>query len=206
MKKLDSFLREVMRVEPLGFSMLSPPVDPTPAKSHIIIADVFSPLFHHYQGTFSRKVLKSITLSNGLVIPAGVIIEVASYGAMNDPDFFSDPEVFDPLRFYKVREREGLQGADKAGAGATNQFVSVNSHNLIFGYGRHACPGRFFAANEIKMILGRALLNYDVKLVDGVKERYSNIAIAESVRAFRPLPPLCVSPLVGVLSSYAHRY
>lgn len=128
---------------------------------------------------------------------------------MNDPDFISDPEVFDPLRFYKVREREGLQGADKAGAGATNQFVSVNPNNLIFGYGRHACPGRFFAANEIKMILGRALLYYDVKLADGLKERYRNIAIAESVRTSRyPVPPLplCVSPLVRLLSTYTHRY
>lgn len=132
-------------------------------------------------GSFTRKVLKPITLSNGQVIPAGCLVEVASHSVMNDPAVVADPEVFDPLRFYRMREQEGLAGLDKAGAGATNQFVSVNPTNLTFGYGRHACPGRFFAANEVKMIIGRALLDYDVKLLDGVTERYPNIRFADSV-------------------------
>lgn len=38
---------------------------------------------------------------------------------------------------------------------------------MNFGAGKHACPGRFFAGNEIKMVLAYFLLNYDMKLKDG---------------------------------------
>lgn len=46
---------------------------------------------------------------------------------------------------------------------------------MHFGYGRHACPGRFFAANEIKLMLVRLLMDYDIKMPDGVDGRYANI-------------------------------
>lgn len=58
---------------------------------------------------------------------------------------------------------------------ANSQFVSVSESSLTFGYGRHACPGRFFAANEIKMILANLLLHYEVRNPDGVTERHKNI-------------------------------
>ena len=37
----------------------------------------------------------------------------------------------------------------------------------VFGLGKHACPGRFFASNEIKVLLCRIILDYDMKLLDG---------------------------------------
>jgi cytochrome P450 len=49
----------------------------------------------------------------------------------------------------------------------------------MFGYGRHACPGRFFAANEIKMMLSRFLLNYEFKNEDGSNERYAQIELGK---------------------------
>lgn len=53
--------------------------------------------------------------------------------------------------------------------------MTVTKDFLHFGYGRHACPGRFFAANEIKLILARILLDYDIRMPDGQTERYANI-------------------------------
>ncbi len=50
------------------------------------------------------------------------------------------------------------------------QFVSVTKENMAFGFGRHACPGRFFAANEIKHILAQLLLNYDMALPEGAEK------------------------------------
>lgn len=32
-----------------------------------------------------------------------------------------------------------------------------------FRHGKHACPGRFFAVNEIKVLLTYTLVHYDVK-------------------------------------------
>ena len=62
---------------------------------------------------------------------------------------------FDPMRFYKQRQN----------AAETNlhQFTTTEKNSLHFGYGKWACPGRFFAMYEIKMILAYLLLKYDFK-------------------------------------------
>ncbi|PKS08122.1 hypothetical protein jhhlp_005397 [Lomentospora prolificans] len=145
MKKLDSFLKEVLRVYPATMA------------------------------SFQRKVLKPLKLSNGQVIPAGVTIEVPAVAINSDDEVFPDAENFDPLRFYRLREIAKEQSVAES---ALNQFVSVSQNSLGFGYGRHACPGRFFAANEIKLILIHAMLTYDIGLVGDSKERYPNIEFA----------------------------
>lgn len=117
---------------------------------------------------FSRKVLKPFTLSNGQAIPAGVTIEIPSHAIYQDTENYPDSSTFDGFRFYRLRQQGGVTNH------ARNQFVTTNEQNLGFGYGRHACPGRFFAANEIKMILARLILEYDFKNADGVTERYPN--------------------------------
>ncbi|KAK2025270.1 cytochrome P450 [Colletotrichum zoysiae] len=147
MKKMDSFLKECLRCYC---------TQPT---------------------AFQRKVLKDFSLSNGQVIPAGAFIEVPSVGVYKDEEFFLDADKFDPLRFYKLREnkREEKTGSKQAEVVANSQFVSVSQSSLEFGYGRHACPGRFFAVNEIKMIMATLLATYDLKNVGGSKGRYPNI-------------------------------
>lgn len=158
MEKLDSFLREVMRVYPLSWS------------------------------TFQRKVYKPITLSNGQFIPAGVIIEIPAHSIVHDPERFDRPDEFDAFRHFRARRDASLGAEKKAGAGAANQMVSTSLNNLPFGYGRQACPGRFFAANEIKMIVARAVLDYDIQLADGATERYPNIEYNEAVSLSSPSP------------------
>lgn len=124
---------------------------------------------------FQRKVVHGFTLSNGQYIPPGVIIEAPSHAIyMDDANFPRDSppaEVFDGFRYYKLRQ-SGLVTDH-----ARNLFVTTNEHNLGFGYGKHACPGRFFAANEIKMLLARLLLDYDFKNEGDSMERYPQIEI-----------------------------
>lgn len=103
-----------------------------------------------------------------------------------DPETFPDPQNFDPLRFYRLREEqqhidEDQQARDEHNT-AQNQLVSVTNTNLVFGYGRHACPGRFFAANELKLIIINIIMNYDIRLEEGVTERYSNNVVGLRVR------------------------
>ncbi|KAF9876376.1 cytochrome P450 [Colletotrichum karsti] len=147
MKKLDSFLREVLRCSPLSV------------------------------GSFQRKVLKDIKLPNGQVIPQDVVIEIPAGGVNLDDEVFPNAQEFDALRYYKLRQAkdEAESGTKAAEVVAQSQFVSVGTSHLTFGYGRHACPGRFFAVNEIKMIMANILCNYEVKMPDGLTERYENI-------------------------------
>ena len=45
-----------------------------------------------------------------------------------------------------------------------SQLVSTSPDHLGFGHGQHSCPGRFFAANEIKVALCHILVKYEWKL------------------------------------------
>lgn len=122
--------------------------------------------------TFNRKVMRDFTLSNGQRIPAGTLIETMSHAVYQDSQIYSGPspaDVFDGFRAYKLRKAGGAR------ENARNQFVTTNEENLMFGYGPHACPGRFFAAGEIKMLVARFLLDYDMKNEDGSTERYPQL-------------------------------
>ncbi|KUI57329.1 Ent-kaurene oxidase [Cytospora mali] len=129
LRKLDSFMKESMRINP--FSVTG----------------------------FSRKVMQDLTLSDGTILPKGITITTPVSQISMDPDIYPNPEIFDGLRFYKLREQPGNE--------TRHQFVATNKDCLNWGHGPRACPGRFFANNEIKLIMAHLILNYDIKLPDG---------------------------------------
>ncbi|KAH9909567.1 ent-kaurene oxidase [Xylariomycetidae sp. FL2044] len=110
--------------------------------------------------SFIRKVMKPIDLSDGTHLPAGTDLLTPLAGVSRDERFYPDPEVFDGLRFWKLRQQSEE-------ASNRYQFTSITDTSQNFGLGKHACPGRFFAGNEIKTILAYLLLNYDLKFKDG---------------------------------------
>ncbi|RPA95180.1 cytochrome P450 [Choiromyces venosus 120613-1] len=118
--------------------------------------------------TFNRKVMKSLTLSDGTYLPKGTLIAAPHSIFSTDPDYIEDPEAFDGFRWYK----KAL--ALKDGMVDNNYSASAAPENLAFGQGKHACPGRFFATEEIKLILIYILLQYDLKYPEG-QSRPDNI-------------------------------
>ncbi|RWA10750.1 hypothetical protein EKO27_g4375 [Xylaria grammica] len=104
--------------------------------------------------TMHRIALADVTLSDGTVIPKGTKCAVRSTKRL-DPDIYEDPEEFDGSRFLRMREVSGK--ANQA------HLVTTGTEALGFGHGLHACPGRFFAANELKIALVHLLLKYDLK-------------------------------------------
>jgi len=106
----------------------------------------------------NRKVLKDFTLSDGTTIPAGTNVAASARPIHYDDDYYVDAHVFDPWRFSRMREE------DTEGSGLKYQMISANAHYLPFGTGRNACPGRFFAANELKAMLAHVVMTYDVKM------------------------------------------
>lgn len=94
---------------------------------------------------------------------------VPVYTYARDPGHFPEPDKFNPDRFMELR---------KDGGNDHFQFASVTNGTMAFGCGKHACPGRFFAALEIKLIAIYLLKYFDFKAlpdVDGVVRRYRNI-------------------------------
>lgn len=149
MVKLDSFMKESMRTQTLG-SM-----------------------------SMNRKVLKPWTLSNGVTIPPGSTVSTHLYAVHKDPDNYSNPLEFVGFRFLSVNP--GYTGGDESvtaseaimdgrmegGEGETKEtkemWYTTSKTFLGFGHGKHGCPGRFFAAFELKAIIATLLLEYDIK-------------------------------------------
>lgn len=114
-----------------------------------------------------REVLSRMTLSDGTSLAPGTFLTVSCDGhrsptVYSSPDGGSDPSQFDGYRFHRLRSVPGNEN--------TAQFVSTSPYHLGFGHGNHACPGRFFAANEVKIAMCYLLRRYDWKLAEGQAE------------------------------------
>ena len=111
---------------------------------------------------FNRIVREPLQLTDGTKLPVGTHFSIASDAVLHDSEYLpggGDPETFDGFRY--ARLRESAENANKY------QFAMTEDSSLHFGHGKFACPGRFFASNEIKMILGHLLVRYDFKYPEG---------------------------------------
>lgn len=146
LEKLDSFMKESQRVA-------------SPDLSEFETNGVFRSQSTNvlFIATFQRIATQSLTLPDGTFVPAKTKMELPTSAVNVDEEYFADPNTFDGLRFYHRRQK-----------GESNMtYTSVGKTNLGWGVGRHACPGRFFADIEIKIILSELLIHYDIKNPDG---------------------------------------
>ncbi|KZT73242.1 cytochrome P450 [Daedalea quercina L-15889] len=119
-----------------------------------------------------RKAVVDVRLADGTVIPAGTLVGAAADATHWDEDNYDDAAVFSPFRFSDMRADEGER--------VKHQFVSTSPEYVPFGHGKHACPGRFFAGNELKTVIAHLVLNYDMKF-DGDGARPPNRWFAAAV-------------------------
>lgn len=127
-------------------------------------------------GLGRRVVAKDgVTTPEGLHIPRGNQVCVPGYAMHHDPEVYEAPDEFRPFRFSdmrKVAEGNGAAAEDKEAAQASylsrarKQWATTTNDFLGFGHGRGACPGRFFAAAELKLMLAHLVLNYDFEIME----------------------------------------
>ncbi|KAH6652737.1 cytochrome P450 [Truncatella angustata] len=103
--------------------------------------------------TMRRRVERRIQLSNGLLLQPGDRVTFESAFRMWDSNVHERAEQWDPYRFLRMRSQPGKE--------SLAPLEAVSSDHMAFGYGQHACPGRFFAANQIKISLCHLLIKYD---------------------------------------------
>ncbi|KAJ5165495.1 Small-subunit processome Utp12 [Penicillium coprophilum] len=165
--RLDSFLRESQRFAPPG------------------------------ELNFHRIVKEPITLHDGLVLPVETHICFAAGPISKDDAFIKNPSVFDGFRWcHNPQDRYILTpelaepfildvAGEKMQAGksmSSAYFVSITNTNMHFGFGVQACPGRFFAANTLKAILSRIILDYEFKFVQDLGgKRPPNLVVGEHI-------------------------
>jgi hypothetical protein len=119
---------------------------------------------------------QGLTLSDGTCLPSRTVVGFGQpfYPSSTVPEkhIIRDAQVplteFYPWRFAELRDIPGQENG--------HQFVTSDPNNISFGYGRNVCPGRFFASNEIKLILIELIMNYEVGLGphgEGMAEGFS---------------------------------
>jgi cytochrome P450 len=122
MHKIDSFLRETLRLDGLTIC----PLDPfsTPNTRYWC----GRPFFLVSMGYLALRPLK---LSNGMTIPAGTLAAIPSSATHRDEITYPNPDKFDGFRFAKLHDGEGDTMTNKY------QTVSTSTENVAFGLGRH---------------------------------------------------------------------
>ncbi|KAI9806379.1 MAG: hypothetical protein M1825_006494 [Sarcosagium campestre] len=129
-----------------------------------------------------------LVLKDGTHLPKGTVLSSASYSIHHDDDVYANANAYDPFRFSDNRtsldraaagasantaaDGPGIHTTEQDAAhqhraeilrGKNNATVTTSPSFLAFSHGRHACPGRFFAANEIKLLLAYLTLNYELE-------------------------------------------
>ncbi|KAJ7132658.1 cytochrome P450 [Mycena filopes] len=140
MVKIDSFLRESQRLNGNG---------PVTMTRKVVVKDGFR-------------------FSDGTVVPYGSYVSVAARPTHYDPANYENAGTFDGFRF--SRERAAHEQTSDSTDIFKRHMISTSVDHLPYGTGKHACPGRFFAATELKAMLAHVVLDYDVKAeVEGVR-------------------------------------
>ncbi|KXN80597.1 Ent-kaurene oxidase, partial [Leucoagaricus sp. SymC.cos] len=116
-----------------------------------------------------RETLQDFIMSDGTLIPRNTHVGVAPGPINKSEEYFKDAGTFKAFRFAEKREGDGEYDPIK------HQLVSLSPHSVMFGNGKHACPGRFMAVTLIKLIFAHILLDYDVQFKNGSTERPPNI-------------------------------
>ncbi|KAF9869582.1 hypothetical protein CkaCkLH20_12975 [Colletotrichum karsti] len=122
--------------------------------------------------TFQRMATKPLTLKDGTHVPQGTKLELPTSAINFDPAIYPEPQLFDGFRSYRQRQEEGAE--------IKHSFVAVTRAELGWGFARHACPGRFLADVEVKLMFAEFLLNYEIRNPEG-QPRYKNIEFATNI-------------------------
>ncbi|KAF2482021.1 cytochrome P450 [Neohortaea acidophila] len=100
-----------------------------------------------------------LTTPDGLYLPCGTHVCVVFGPRQLDEGVWERGGKFAPLRFYREGGDEGGTTEEKEDVGKA--AVHITEDFMSFGLGRHACPGRFFAVQAMKIILATLITRYE---------------------------------------------
>ncbi|CAB5183205.1 unnamed protein product [Rhizophagus irregularis] len=92
----------------------------------------------------------------GYTWPEETQFQILYSAIMRRKDYWTDPEKFDPDRFYKVEE------SDKY----LPEKQHIKTSYTLFGDGIRICPGRKLAMIELKFLLSSIYRKYDIEMAD----------------------------------------
>ncbi|KAI0018214.1 cytochrome P450 [Xylariomycetidae sp. FL0641] len=127
-------------------------------------------------GFVERGVVKMVVAPGGVALPCGggggarlppgAKVGVSAYSAHRDAaNYGEDAARFDAFRFCGDADGDADGDGDgrKRQQGARCRLVDTGPTFMGFSHGAHACPGRFFAANQLKIALAHIALRYEIE-------------------------------------------
>lgn len=96
--------------------------------------------------------MQDVQLEDDLIIPQGSFVQMYAPTAHENDTAYPDSNEFRPERFLG----KGPLGTDF----------------LVFGLGKHACPGRFFAFHQLKIIVSYLMRNFELSMKDNKQPKY----------------------------------
>ncbi|KAI1334214.1 ent-kaurene oxidase [Xylariaceae sp. FL0016] len=115
--------------------------------------------------------------SSSLRVPCGASVVIPVQPIHYDNELYPRATTFDPFRFARPTSFSNIldsidatspspgtgEKARDSGEDKVKSSATVDDAFLGFGFGKHACPGRFFALNEVKIFVAQMVLNYNIE-------------------------------------------
>ncbi|KAK5074330.1 hypothetical protein LTR51_004917 [Lithohypha guttulata] len=101
-------------------------------------------------------------------LPEGATVGIAAQAIHHDPEIYPEPNEYRPFPFAELRAEATakLEGGTAGILKAANlAFPSVSPTFQAFGFGKHACLGRFFAASMLKLLLAYIVQHYEFQML-----------------------------------------
>jgi len=110
-----------------------------------------------------RLAVKDFTFSNGVRIPKGTIIQGVATPIHMDPSIYSDPNNFNPFRFFS--DDPDVPKKDMA---------TISLEYLPFSYGRNAWCVTHLPITPFDILLTTLYLSHNIAPVGGTRKRLSS--------------------------------
>eukprot|EP01102_Stenamoeba_stenopodia_P004976 TRINITY_DN1547_c0_g1_i1.p1 TRINITY_DN1547_c0_g1~~TRINITY_DN1547_c0_g1_i1.p1 ORF type:complete len:520 (-),score=126.68 TRINITY_DN1547_c0_g1_i1:81-1640(-) len=99
-----------------------------------------------------RMAMEDVALGD-LVLPKGSFVTINAWAIHTNEAKYPNPEKFDPDRFLQ------------------SEAITSNDY-VIFGLGKHTCPGKFFAFHMLKCIGAHVIRNFELSVKDNQTTTY----------------------------------
>ncbi|CAI0409785.1 unnamed protein product [Linum tenue] len=92
------------------------------------------------------------TVINGYRIPAKTRVIINAWAIGRDPDYWTEPETFNPERFLN----------------SSVSYKGLDFQLIPFGAGRRICPGMHYGVAIVKLVIANLLYHFDWELPNGM--------------------------------------
>ncbi|KAH6814708.1 hypothetical protein C2S51_023726 [Perilla frutescens var. frutescens] len=129
-------------------------------KMHYLKVVIMETLRLHPQASLIPRASREPCQISGYTIPEKVKVLVNAWAIQRDPNYWADPEIFQPERFQNQPSMD---------------YTGSDFRYLPFGSGKRACPGMPFGWASVTLPLAHILYNFNWKLPHGVRAQNLNM-------------------------------